>query len=212
MKRRVAIVAALLGLWVTGIEARLVYLQVFQHADLVARAERQQERTLPSPAKRGDILDRHGRVLATSVDADTIYAVPTEIADPADAATKLCDALGDCDAKDRQVARRDGSASGARSPTCGGRSRRIRRERVAALNLDGVGFIKESKRFYPNKELAAHLLGWVGIDNNGLERPRVHLRPADPRQGRHDARCTPTRGGTRSAASSGRRPPGRASS
>src|SRR3954449_6683728 len=103
MKRRVAIVASLLALWVAGIEAKLVYLQVYQRADLAARAERQQERTQPSPAKRGDIVDRRGRVLATSVDADTIYAVPTEIDDAADAAKRICDALGDCDAKDRQA-------------------------------------------------------------------------------------------------------------
>src|ERR1700748_1933522 len=102
MKRRVAMVSALIGLWVAGIEARLVYLQVYDRADLAARAERQQERTPPSPARRGDILDRRGRVLATSVDADTIYAVPTEIDDPAAAARKLCDALGDCDARERQ--------------------------------------------------------------------------------------------------------------
>ena len=175
----------LLALWVAGIEARLVYLQVFERADLVARAERQQMRTTSSPAKRGDILDRRGRVLATSVDADTIYAVPTEIDHAADAAGKLCAALGDCTRR-----------SGRRSPSGSGSSRAfayVRRQvapdqarRVAALNLDGIGFIKESKRFYPNKELAAHLLGWVGIDNNGPERPRVDLRPADPRQGRHD--------------------------
>src|SRR5471032_3257925 len=102
MKRRVVIVVVLLGLWVAGIEAKLVYLQVFQHADLVARAERQQERTQPSPAKRGDIVDRRGRVLATSVDADTIYAVPTEIENAAAATREICDALGDCDARDRQ--------------------------------------------------------------------------------------------------------------
>src|SRR3954470_24010984 len=102
MKRRLMCVSALLALWVAGIEAKLVYLQVFDRADLAARAERQQERTPPSPARRGAILDRRGRVLATSVDADTIYAVPTEIADAAEAAKKLCDALRDCDAKDRQ--------------------------------------------------------------------------------------------------------------
>ena len=42
------------------------------------------------------------------------------------------------------------------------------RKRVEALNLDSIGFIKESKRFYPNRELGAHVLGWVGIDNKGL--------------------------------------------
>src|SRR4249920_338648 len=167
MKRRVAIVAVLLGLWVTGIEAKLVYLQVFDRADLAARAERQQERTPPSPARRGDILDRRGRVLATSVDADTIYAVPTEIADPADAAKKICVALGDCDAKDRQsIAEKLGQRRAFAYV-----KRQVapdQAERVAALNLDGIGFIKESKRFYPNKELASHLLGWVGVDNTGL--------------------------------------------
>src|SRR5215467_10702850 len=101
IRGRVVVVAAVLGVWVAAIEAKLVYLQTFKRADLMARAERQQERTQPSPAMRGEILDRRGRVLATSVDADTIYAVPTEIDNPADAARKLCDALGDCDARDR---------------------------------------------------------------------------------------------------------------
>jgi cell division protein FtsI (penicillin-binding protein 3) len=167
VKRRIAVVSALLGLWVVGIEAKLVYLQVFDRADLAARAERQQERTPPSPARRGDILDRRGRVLATSVDADTIYAVPTEIGNPAEAAKKICDALGDCDKKDRQsIAERLGQKRAFAYV-----KRQVapdQAERVAALNLDGVGFIKESKRFYPNKELATHLLGWVGIDNKGL--------------------------------------------
>ncbi|MGH9142661.1 MAG: penicillin-binding protein [Vicinamibacterales bacterium] len=167
MKRRVAMVAALVGVWACGIEAKLVYLQVFDRADLAARAERQQERTPPSPARRGDILDRRGRVLATSVDADTIYGVPTEIANPADAAQKICDALRDCDARDRQsIAERLGQKRAFAYV-----KRQIapdQAERVGALNLDGIGFIKESKRFYPNKELAAHLLGWVGVDNKGL--------------------------------------------
>jgi cell division protein FtsI (penicillin-binding protein 3) len=167
LRRRAVVVGCALALWVTGIEAKLVYLQVFDRADLMARAERQQERTQPSPAKRGDILDRRGRVLATSVDADTIYAVPSEIERPEEAARKLCDALADCDAKDRQaLAERLGQKKAFAY---------VRRQvspeqakRVTDLNLDGIGFTKESKRFYPNKELAAHLVGWVGIDNKGL--------------------------------------------
>src|SRR4029453_11851097 len=100
---RIVWMAGCLAFWVACIETRLVYLQVFTRADLVARAERQQERTPPSPARRGDILDRRGRVLATSVDADTIYAVPTEIDNAGEAAKRICQALEDCDTKERQA-------------------------------------------------------------------------------------------------------------
>ena len=167
LRRRVFAVVVLLGLWVAGIEARLVFLQVVSKADLVARAERQQKRTQDAPAARGDIFDRRGRMLATSVDADTIYAIPTEIADPVGDAARLCRALRDCSRKEQaQLAERLGNQR---------QFAYIRRQvsedvknRVAALNLDGIGFIKESKRFYPNADLAAHLLGWVGVDNVGL--------------------------------------------
>ena len=167
LTQRILWMAGFLAFWVAAIETRLVYLQVFARADLVARAERQQERTQPSPAKRGDILDRRGRVLATSVDADTIYAVPSAIGDATDAAKRICQALGDCEGRDRQAL---ADRLGTRRAFAYVR-RQVSPEqarRVAALNLDGIGFVKESRRFYPNKELAAHLLGYVGLDNTGL--------------------------------------------
>lgn len=167
LKRRLIVAATGFLLWSAAIEARLVYLQVGQYAELSARAERQQMRTIEAPAKRGELLDRNGRVLAFSVDADSVYAVPTEIEDPDKAAADLCGALRDCDKKDRQ--------------TLADRIRRgrafvyVRRQvtpeqakRVAALEMAGIGFMKENRRFYPNKELAAHLLGYVGLDNAGL--------------------------------------------
>ena len=167
LRRRVAVVAVTTAAWVACIEVRLVYLQMVRRADLVARAERQQMRTQTVPPKRGDILDRRGRVLATSVDADSIYAVPTEIANAGDAVRKLCAALDDCSSRERHVlAEKLGQQKAfayVRRQIAPDQARR-----VAALNLDGIGFIKESKRFYPNKELAAHLLGYVGIDNTGL--------------------------------------------
>ena len=79
LKRRLLFAAGFMAVWVVAVEARLVYLQIFRHADLTARAARQQSDTLPTPAKRGDILDRRGHLLATSVDVDSIYAVPSEI-------------------------------------------------------------------------------------------------------------------------------------
>jgi len=167
LRRRVSVTAGLLALWVVGIEARLVYLQVIDKADLVKRAERQQMQTIPLTGKRGDIVDRRGRVLATSVDADTIYAVPSAIEDEAATVAKLCGALGDCTKSERQdlVERLKRQRNFAY----------IRRQvlpeeaaRVKALGLDGVEFEKESRRYYPNKELASHLLGFVGLDNKGL--------------------------------------------
>lgn len=167
LRKRVVVTAALLGLWAVGIEARLTYLQVVDHAHLAALAARQQMRTIDAAAKRGDILDRRGRVLATSVDADSVYAVPSEIGDPKAAAGKLCQALGDCRGRDRlALAERLGQTR----PFTYVR-RQISPEqakRIAELNLDGIGFLKESRRFYPNKELAAALIGYVGVDNTGL--------------------------------------------
>jgi cell division protein FtsI (penicillin-binding protein 3) len=167
LKRRLVVAATGFLLWSGVIEARLAYLQVYRHIDLVARAERQQLRTVAAAAKRGDILDRRGHVLAYSVDADSIYAVPTEIDNQPQAAAALCRALGDCTTGDRQALvdriRRGRAFVYVRRQVTPDQARR-----VADLQLEGVGFMKENRRFYPNKELGAHLLGYVGIDNTGL--------------------------------------------
>ena len=167
LKRRLVVAVAVLVAWSAAIEARLVYLQVVRHADLTARAERQQLRTVETTAKRGDILDRHGRVLAYSVEADSIYAVPTEISDPDAVAAALCGALADCGAGDQRTLaeriRRGRAFAYVRRQVSPDEARR-----VAALDLDGIGFMKENRRFYPNKDLAAHVLGYVGVDNTGL--------------------------------------------
>jgi cell division protein FtsI (penicillin-binding protein 3) len=167
LKRRLVVAAAVFLAWSAAIEARLVYLQVVRHDDLLSRAERQQMRTVAAPAKRGEILDRSGRVLAYSVDAESIYAVPTDIADSDTASGALCDALDDCAPRERQALadriRKGRSFVYVRRQVSPDQARR-----VAALQLEGVGFMKENRRFYPNKDLAAHLLGYVGLDNSGL--------------------------------------------
>jgi len=167
VRRRVTVAAVLLGLWTAGIEVRLVDLQIIERAELTARADRQQQRTTVAPAKRGEILDRRGHVLAYSVDADSIYAVPAEIEDARRTTDRLCEALGDCSAADRKtLVERLGSQKAFAWV-----DRQVAPDvaaRVAALELRGVGFLKESRRYYPKKELAAHLLGFVGIDNVGL--------------------------------------------
>jgi cell division protein FtsI/penicillin-binding protein 2 len=167
LRSRVWVAAACIALWAVAIQTRLVYLQVVRHKELAAKADRQQNRTIEAPAKRAEIVDRNGHVLATSVDADTIYAVPNEISDPAAVARALCQALGDCDAKDRQ-ALTERMQNGRAFAYVRRQVSPAQARRVAALGLKAVGFLKESRRFYPNRTLAAHLLGYVGIDNAGL--------------------------------------------
>jgi cell division protein FtsI (penicillin-binding protein 3) len=245
VRPRLAFAGALMVLWALAIVARLVSLQVFQHDALVARAESQQSQTIDLNPQRGRILDRYGRVLAYSVDADVIYAVPSDVKDPEALATRLCDALENCDGEERrELAQRfdsrrdkatvlstlspeeaDGIASlgqeglvvdrgkGGRTGSlkvltreitkpaevaariCGKLTRcsddvretiekrlqgkkdfvYIRKratpaeaQRVAAERLPGVGFMKESRRYYPNRDLASALIGFVDAKNHGV--------------------------------------------
>jgi cell division protein FtsI (penicillin-binding protein 3) len=164
---RLLVGAAIFVLWAVGIQARLLYLQVHKHESLQSRAENQSARTMDISAKRGDILDRRGRVLAYSVDADSVYGVPTEIDDAGVTASTLCAALTDCARKDQEEL-----AARLRQKRAFVYVRRrvtpAQARRIAELNLEGVGFIKEDQRFYPKKELAAQVLGFVGVDNTGL--------------------------------------------
>ena len=167
LRSRLLVCAALFACWTVSIEARLVYLQVIEHGDMMARANRQQLRTVKLPAKRGEIVDRDGHVLAASVDADTIAADPSEVDQPEEVATRVCAALDHCTAQQRQVMAERLAGKGQFAYL----ARQISPEemrRIKALDLPGVLFYKESRRYYPKKELAAHVLGYVGTDNAGL--------------------------------------------
>lgn len=167
LRTRLFLFALVFAGWTVAIEARLVYFQVIQHASLQDRADRQQLTTLTLSPKRGEIVDRNGRLLAYSVDADTIAADPSQVENPAETARLVCGALRTCDAELRGLMterlRKDGQfvyLARRVGPDAG--------ERVKALNLPGLMFYKESQRYYPNEELASHVLGYVGLDNNGL--------------------------------------------
>ncbi len=167
VRSRLIVGAALCALWTGAIEARLLYLQVFQHADMVARAARQRQNTIDAPARRGDILDRNGNLLAYTVDADSIIADPTEVEDPDGVAALICRALDRCDAAEKvsiaKSLRRKGQFAWVARKVSPDEERRVR-----ALEIKGIGFFKESRRFYPKRELLAHVLGYVGLDDSGL--------------------------------------------
>ena len=161
--RRLYVLGGLLVLWFGIICLRLVYLQVIRYGDFEQRAEHQQQRSINVSAKRGLVYDRHGNELAMSVQVDSAFAVPTEIPDLPNTISLIsritgADArmmLADCRARKTfcWVARK-------------GNSETI--ERIRSLNLQGIHFQKESKRFYPKRELAAQVLGYVGTDDEGL--------------------------------------------
>jgi cell division protein FtsI (penicillin-binding protein 3) len=170
IRSRLIICAALFAAWTVGIEARLLYLQVLRHDEMMARADRQQLKTITLPAKRGEIVDRSGRVLAYSVDADTIAADPSDIEDPDSIAQLVCDELEACGLEQQQLMAERLGGKGRFAYLARWVSPEEAR-RVKALDLQGLLFFKESRRYYPKKELAAHVLGFVGVDKGlaGLE-------------------------------------------
>ena len=166
---RALFVAAFIGFWMFAISARLVYLQFSQYDSLANRARQQQQNAIETSPQRGELLDRHGAELARSVQTVSLFLDPEGL----DAATldhsaqqiakilKLKesdlakDFRGALDEKRRfiWIARRLDADLAAK---------------ITELNLPGIHAQLEPKRFYPNGSLAAHVLGYVGLDGQGL--------------------------------------------
>ena len=156
-------VAGVALLWATAVFGRLSYLQLFAHGEYLARAQRQQQRTIEITPKRGIIYDRNMRALAMSVPVKSAFAVPAEIADESLAARLLSGVLS--------VPQDVLEARMASSRSFVWISRKLPPEKVEAierLNLRGVYFQDENQRFYPKRDLAAHVLGFVDPDEKGL--------------------------------------------
>ena len=160
---RLYLLGAVMLFWCIAICGRLVYLQVFSYGKFIKQAGRQQQRAIPLTAKRGVIYDRAGRELAMSVMVDSAFAVPTEVKDLPTAISLITritgddyhDVLADCRAHKTfcWVARK------ASDETI---------QRINSLKLQGIHFQKEPKRFYPARDLAAQVLGSVGMEDSGL--------------------------------------------
>jgi cell division protein FtsI/penicillin-binding protein 2 len=162
-KTRIIFLGAFAFLWLALLLTRLVDLQILRHADLAARAQRQQQRTLEITPQRGVIYDRNGRELAVSVGVDSLFAVPADVPDAALAAHLLGPALDMEESALRERLSSDRSFVWLQRKMDAEQAERVRR-----LNLAGIYFQREYKRFYPKRELAAQVLGFVGIDENGL--------------------------------------------
>jgi cell division protein FtsI (penicillin-binding protein 3) len=171
--------------WAFAITGRLFWLQIVHHREYADRAEKQQQRTFEVAPRRGMLYDRNLHELAMTVQVESVYAVPSEISDKALAARTLAaivhsdpdDTLTtEAQIKDRLDAGREFAWVARKVPT-------PIYDKLKALNMKGIYFQKEFQRFYPDNEIAAQVLGYVGTDDSGLGgleekfEPRLHGAP-----------------------------------
>jgi cell division protein FtsI (penicillin-binding protein 3) len=157
--------------WVGLIVLRLGWVQVVRHSEFVRRAAQQQQRTFEVAPRRGMLYDRNLRELAMTVLVDSVYAVPSELGDNRENAAQMLSQIVHSAPADSYTSETRILARLNASRNFAWVARRLDPEtakRVRELNLKGVYIQKEFKRFYPNGDLAAQVLGFVGTDDKGL--------------------------------------------
>jgi cell division protein FtsI (penicillin-binding protein 3) len=168
---RFAYVALFFCAWTVVIAMRLGWLQVVRHSDFVHRAAMQQQRTFEVAPRRGMLYDRNLRELAVTVQVDSVYAVPSELGENRASTAEILAEIVHADPRDNFTSQQQMLARFNASRNFAWVARKIEpqmADRLRELNLKGVYFQKEFKRFYPNNDLAAQVLGYVGTDDIGL--------------------------------------------
>jgi cell division protein FtsI (penicillin-binding protein 3) len=156
--------------WAGVIAGRLFWLQVVRYPEFKDRAEKQQQRSIEIPPRRGVLYDRNLHELAMTVQVDSVYATPGDVEDKPTAAHRLA-ALVHTDPEDNQTTEEQIAGRLASAHNSIRIARGVTAEisaRVMALNIKGIYVQKEFQRFYPDNEIAAQVLGYVGVDDNGL--------------------------------------------
>jgi cell division protein FtsI/penicillin-binding protein 2 len=163
IERRIGLLFAGFLLCFLVIAGRAFWLQGVQGAELASEAAYQQTDVVTVPGLRGSLLDRFGNPIAVSEDAKTIYATPYQVKRPRQTATRLASILGLEDAEVLESLSEDSGFSYV--------ARKVdlpSAARVARLELAGIGELPDSRRTYPQGDLAAQALGAVGEENQGL--------------------------------------------
>jgi len=151
--------------WMVAVLARLSYLQLFCYSEYFAKAQHQQQRIFEISPKRGTIYDRKGRELAVSLPMDSVFADPAEITDAEMVGRLLSRILSD-PASPEEI---ETKIREAHSPIR--LARKLSPEtvqRIEEMNLRGIFFQQESRRVYPQRKLAAHVLGYTDVDEKGI--------------------------------------------
>ena len=160
---RLLFLAGFVLFWMTAVFGRVAYLQLFRHSDYLARASRQQRHTIDIYPKRGIIYDRNMHPLAMSVPVQSAFAVPAEVKDRAMASRLLSGVLG---IPAEEI--RDNMDSGSPFVWIKRKLPPAKSEAVESLNLKGIYLQEENQRYYPKRDLGAHVLGFVDVDEKGL--------------------------------------------
>ncbi len=143
---------------------RLLTLQVLQAAELSVQANRQHQKTVSLEGARGTIVDRHGKILAMNVEVPSVFGVPTTVDSPLKTARQLSPILHVKTEELERKLRQDRRFVWLARKLDPEQGRRLDR-----LSLDGIGVVMEERRFYPKGPLLAHVLGFSGMDGEGLE-------------------------------------------
>ena len=166
INKRIKIMLLLFGFVLLMVILKVFYVQVFDYKKLSNLASDLWSRNLPIEASRGRILDRNGVVLADNVTTTSLVLVPNQIKNKKEVCEKLAEILNvSYDEMKKHVFK---NTSIERVHPIGRRLSYEIADKIEALKLDGVYLLKEAKRYYPYKTLLAHVLGYVGIDNQGL--------------------------------------------
>jgi len=160
---RLLILAGVALFWILGVFGRVTYLQLFCHSEYLAKAQRQQRRTIEITPKRGAIYDRNMQALAMSVPVQSAFAVPSEVKDVPMASRLLSRELGVSPEEIREKLGAGGSFVWLKRKLPPAKS-----DAIQSLNLKGIYLLEENQRFYPKREMAAHVLGFVDVDEHGL--------------------------------------------
>jgi cell division protein FtsI/penicillin-binding protein 2 len=163
IERRIGLLFAAFLLCFLMIVVRAFWLQGVQGAQLASEASYQQTEVVTVPGLRGTMLDRHGQALVASEDAATIFATPYQVKKPAQTAEKLASILGeDPAAVLKSLTAESGFSYVAKKvavPTAA---------RIERLELPGIGELPDTRRTYPQGDIAGQVLGAVGSENEGL--------------------------------------------
>ena len=145
---------------------RVFYIQVIEYDKLSALAESLWSRKLPIGADRGEIYDRNGKVLATNLTTTSLVVIPNQIKNKEEVAKALSEILNsDYEDMLEHVSKK---TSIERIHPEGRQLSYDIASQIDELGFDGVYLVKESKRYYPYGNVLSHVLGYVGIDNQGL--------------------------------------------